>query len=83
MVNSVFNSTTNRFDLTYAKENPNVRLLTSKGVPRRKLVTQTMDRKMILNDQKEFGVENQVTCLGYTTNPDSEWFKQTRASDYE
>jgi hypothetical protein len=39
MVNSVFTSATNRFDLTYAKENNNVRLLTSKGVPRRKLVT--------------------------------------------
>ena len=29
--NSVFNSTTNRFDLTYNSKNPNIRLLTSNG----------------------------------------------------
>lgn len=48
MPNSVFTSTANRFDLNYNKKNPDVRLLTSKGVPRKKFVTQTLDRKAIL-----------------------------------
>ena len=39
MPNSVFTSTANRFDLAYNKKNPDVRLLTSKGVPRKKFVT--------------------------------------------
>lgn len=47
---SVFTSTANRFDLTYHKANPDVRLLTSKGVPRKKFVTQTLDRKVVMND---------------------------------
>jgi hypothetical protein len=50
MPNSVFTSTANRFDLTYNKKNPDVRLLTSKGVPRKKFVTQTLDRKAVLQD---------------------------------
>jgi len=83
MVNSVFASTANRFDLTYNKKNPDVRLLTSKGVPRKKFVTQTLDRKVVMQDQNELGIENQVTCLGYTSNGESEWVKQTRASDFE
>jgi hypothetical protein len=39
MPNSVFTSTANRFDLVYSGKNPDVRLLTSKGVPRKKFVT--------------------------------------------
>lgn len=50
MPNSVFNSTSNRFDLMFAKANPDVRLLTSKGVPRKKFVTQTLDRKVVMQD---------------------------------
>ena len=83
MANSVFTSTANRFDLTYNKKNPDVRLLTSKGVPRKKFVTQTLDRKVVMQDQNELGIENQVTCLGYTSSGESEWVKQTRASDFE
>ena len=48
MPNSVFNSTANRFDLKFAKQNPDVRLLTSKGVPRKKFVAQTLDRKVVM-----------------------------------
>ena len=70
----MFNSITNRFELTYKAKNPNIRLLTSKSVPRKKIVTQTADRKMVFQDQKELGIENQITCLGVTTNPDSDWF---------
>lgn len=83
MPNSVFTSTANRFDLVYSGKNPDVRLLTSKGVPRKKFVTQTMDRKVVMHDQTEIGIENQITCLGYSTNGESEWLKQTRASDFE
>ena len=50
MPNSVFTSTANRFDLQYNAKNPDVRLLTSKGVPRKKFVTQTFDRKVVMND---------------------------------
>lgn len=50
MANSVFTSTANRFDLVYSKANPDVRLLTSKGVPRKKFVTQTLDRKVVMQD---------------------------------
>ena len=39
MPNSVFTSTQNRFDLVYSSKNPDIRLLTSKGVPRKKFVT--------------------------------------------
>jgi hypothetical protein len=39
MQNSVFNSTSNRFDLQYNKKNMDVRLLTSNGVPRRKIIS--------------------------------------------
>jgi len=45
---SIFNSTTNRFDLIYQKADPKIRLLTSKGVPRKKFVTQTHDNKAIM-----------------------------------
>ena len=83
MQNSVFNSTTNRFDLAYNKKNIDVRLLTSNGVPRRKIVSQTMDNKIVAKDSKDYGVENQITCLGYSSNGESEWLKQTRASDFE
>ena len=81
--NSVFNSTADRFNMTYSAKNPSVRLLTSNGYPRKKIVTQTADRKMVLEDQKGMGIENQITCMGFASNPDSEWHKQTRASDYE
>jgi len=50
MPNSVFTSTANRFDLVYSGKNPNVRLLTSNGVPRKKFVTQTLDRKTVMHD---------------------------------
>lgn len=36
-----------------------------------------------MHDQQELGIENQVTCLGYTSAGDSDWVKQTRASDFE
>lgn len=81
--NSVFNSTSNRFDMSYSAKNPGVRLLTGNSCPRKKIVTQTTDRKMVYEDQKARGIENQITCLGYATNPDSDWQKQTRASDYD
>lgn len=60
-----------------------VRLLTSNGVPRRKIVSQTMDNKIVTKDAKEYGIENQITCLGYSSNGESDWLKQTRASDFE
>jgi len=34
-------------------------------------------------EEKELGAENMVTCLGVNSNPDSEWFHRTRASDFE
>jgi hypothetical protein len=58
MQNSVFNSTSNRFDLQYSKKNMDVRLLTSNGVPRRKIVSQTMDKRVVMADSKDMGVEN-------------------------
>jgi len=36
---SIFHSNTNRFDLEYQKADPKIRLLTSKGVPKKKFVT--------------------------------------------
>ena len=59
---SIFHSATNRFDLDFQKKDPKVRLLTSKGVPRKKFVTQTHDNKVILANQDELGVQNQITC---------------------
>jgi hypothetical protein len=56
--NSVFNSTSNRFNLTYSAKNPGVRLLTGNGYPRKKIVTQTNDKKMVYEDQKTMGIEN-------------------------
>ena len=58
MQNSVFTSTANRFDLVYSSKNPDVRLLTSKGGPRRKFVSQTLGRKAVVHDQAEIGIEN-------------------------
>ena len=69
--------------MTYNKDHPDVRLLTSNGVPRKKFVTQTADRKAVMQDQKELGIENQITCLGYSSNGQSEWKHQTRAQDFE
>lgn len=83
MPNSVFNSTSNRFEMVYNGKNPDVRLLTSKGVPRKKFVTQTLDRKVVMQDQKDIGIENQITCLGYSAGGESDWIRQTRASDFE
>lgn len=42
-----------------------------------------MDNKVVTADSKDMGVENQVTCLGYTSGGESDWLKQTRASDFE
>lgn len=36
--------------MIYSNKNPDIRLLTSKSVPRKKFVTQTMDRKVIIQD---------------------------------
>lgn len=58
MPNSVFNSTANRFDLNYQKADPKIRLLTSKGVPRKKFITQTHDNKAVMGNQQDLGVEN-------------------------
>jgi len=44
--------------MAYNKKNMDVRLLTSKGVPRKKFVTQTLDKKVIMQDQNELGIEN-------------------------
>lgn len=71
--NSVFTSTVNRFDLNYSNKHPDVRLLTSNGVPRKKYVTQTLDNKVVTQDQKDIGIENQITCLGYSSQGQSEW----------
>lgn len=83
MPNSVFNSASNRFDLNYQKTDPKIRLLTSKGVPKKKFVTQTHDNKAIMGNQQDLGVENQITCLGYSAGGQSDWRHQTRASDFE
>jgi hypothetical protein len=79
MPNSVFTSTANRFDLVYSSKNPDVRLLTSKGGPRKKFVSQTLGNRAVVHDQADIGIENQITCLGYSASGESEWHKQTRA----
>lgn len=79
----MFNSTTDRFNLTYSAKAPGVRLLTGNGYPRKKIVTQTADKKMVMEDQKALGIENQITCFGTGSETHTDWQKQTRASDYE
>ena len=56
--NSVFNSTSDRFNQSYSAKAPGVRLLTGNACPRKKIVTQTTDRKMVFEDQKAVGIEN-------------------------
>lgn len=81
-VNSVFISTVDRLSERFHKDG--VRLLTSKSAPRKKIVTQTLDNKAIMNDQSELGIENQITCLGYSSQGQTEeWTHQTRATDLE
>lgn len=60
--------------------------MTGNGYPRKKIVTQTTDKKMVWEDLKSRGIENQVTCMGGSDRMMSSetWtVKQTRASDFE
>ena len=80
MSNAIFRSTTDRFNISYSAKNPGIRILSSNGGKRGKIVAQSDQGKHVYDKEAIFGVENQVTCLKDT----AEWLeKRTRASDYE
>jgi len=79
--NSVFVSTTNRFQHCYSSANPHIRILNSRGGPKKKIIAQSEAGKAIYDKQAIFGVENQITYLSdnrlmWTTH-------QARAQDAE
>ena len=80
--NSIFESKLNRFDCSYSAKNPGIRILTSKGGTRKKIVGQSNEGKHIYEKDAVFGIENQVTCM-----KDNELYEikthQQRAGDYE
>ena len=81
MPNSTFRSTTDRFNLVYSSQAPNVRILkqkNSKGVT--KMVMRDPDHKGLEIDSKMvIGVENKVTYL----DNEKSWTAQQRARDLE
>lgn len=81
MPNSTFRSTTDRFNLVYSSQAPNVRILkqkNSKGTT--KLVMRDPDHKGLEVDSKMvIGVENKVTYL----DNEKSWTAQQRAKDLE
>lgn len=77
--NSVFVSTTNRFNTVYSAQNPHIRML-SRGGPKKRIIAQSDAGKHIYDEQAVFGVENQITCI----NNETFWkTQQTRAADCE
>ena len=81
MPNSTFRSTTDRFNLVYSSQAPNVRILkqkNSKGTT--KLVMRDPEHKGLEVDSKMvIGVENKVTYL----DNEKSWTAQQRARDLE
>ena len=81
MSNAIFRSTASRFDQNYHSTAPGIRILTSKGGKRTKIVAQSEQGKHVYDKEAIFGVENQVTCIKDNA---ADWKEQkTRASDYE
>ena len=80
MPNSVFKSTSDRFNQSFSAKDPGIRILNSKGGRRTKIVTQSEHGKHIYDKEAVFGAENQVTCIKTL----DEWkHRQQRASDLE
>ena len=58
MGNAIFRSTTDRFNESYASNNPNVRILRNKSGPRNKIVAQSEQGKVVYDKDALYGVEN-------------------------
>ena len=61
--NSIFESKIDRFGVCYSAANPGIRILTSKGGARKKIVGQSIEGKHVYDKDAVFGIENQVTCM--------------------
>ena len=56
--NSIFESKIDRFNVSYSAKNPGIRILTSKGGARKKIVGQSMEGKHVYDKDAVFGIEN-------------------------
>jgi len=58
MGNSIFRSTTDRFNLSYSAKSPGIRILNRKGGKKQKIVAQSEQGKHIYDKDAVFGIEN-------------------------